>query len=145
MTPPSQSARNWKFTQAQALATAEPAPVQRLIAALAALVGQRLALGGALAVVIEAAVDGLLADAPAPEERNGHHLDDGSYYLGIWYIPPDPTQPEAGPTDGLISAGGGAPGAAWETEYRLRCYADGANTVERHLPATAPRPRCWPT
>jgi len=70
MTPALRSRlENWKFTQAQALATAEPAPVQRLIAALAALVGDSgWALGGALAVVIEAAVDGLLADAPAPEE-----------------------------------------------------------------------------
>jgi len=52
-------------------------------------------------------------------------FDDGSYYLGIWYIPPDPTQPEAARTDGLISCWRRAPGAAWETEYRLRCYADG--------------------
>jgi hypothetical protein len=51
-------------------------------------------------------------------------MDDDSYYLGIWYIPPDPTQPEAARTDGLISCWRRSPGAPWETEYRLRCYAD---------------------
>ncbi len=53
---------NWKFSQALALATEVSEPDQRLLAALAALVGDcGWGLEGALAVVIEAAVDHLLA------------------------------------------------------------------------------------
>lgn len=50
MTPALRSRlENWKFAQAQALAGAEPPPVQRLIAALAALVGDSgWAIGGVL-------------------------------------------------------------------------------------------------
>jgi hypothetical protein len=64
MTPQLRSRlENWKFCQALALATEASEPDQRLIAALAALVGDcGWGLEGALATVIDAAVDRLLAE-----------------------------------------------------------------------------------
>jgi len=51
-------------------------------------------------------------------------LDDGSYYLGMWYVPPDERLPEAAREDFLLACWRPQPGAAWEVEFRVRAYAD---------------------
>jgi hypothetical protein len=69
-------------------------------------------------------------------------LDDGSYYLGIWYVPPQTAWPEAAQADWLASVWRATPGGVWQGETRLRFYGGAApdrkqwSTVE--WPAATP-------